>query len=134
MRLGVNFNPAWRAYLQDDVEAFLQQKLGSVAAETAIGAFNELYSYVLLVSAWAVQCCRIHAPIHSLICMTTFIHQFRNAPPHNSKYKLMENSCERTKLNLKAKIPDIEKTLELVRVLQEKQVGAMGRGTVDWHC
>lgn len=47
---------------------------------------------------------------------------------HNSKYKLMENSCERTKLNLKAKIPDIEKTLELVRVLQEKQVGAMGSG------
>lgn len=28
---------------QDDVEAFLQ-RLGGVAAETAIGAFNELYS------------------------------------------------------------------------------------------
>lgn len=34
------------AWAQDDVEAFLQQKLGGVAAETAIGAFNELYSYV----------------------------------------------------------------------------------------
>lgn len=39
----------------------------------------------------------------------------------------MESSCERTKLNLKAKIPDIEKTLELVRVLQEKQVRCGGR-------
>jgi len=41
----------------------------------------------------------------------------------HSKYKFMEGSLERTKQNLKAKIPDIEKTLELVRVLQEKQVG-----------
>jgi hypothetical protein len=35
----------------------------------------------------------------------------------------MESSLERTKLNLKSKIPEIEKTLELVRVLQEKHVG-----------
>jgi len=32
------------ASTQDDVEAFLQERLGGVAAETAIGAFNELYS------------------------------------------------------------------------------------------
>ena len=43
--------------------------------------------------------------------------------PHPlSKYKLMENSLSRTKLNMKSKKPEIEKTLELVRILQEKQM------------
>ena len=34
---------------------------------------------------------------------------------------MMENSLSRTKVNMKGKVPEIEKTLELVRVLQEKQ-------------
>lgn len=41
----------------------------------------------------------------------------------------MESSLERTKQNLKGKIPEIEKTLELVRVLQEKQEAGEGLAT-----
>jgi len=33
----------------------------------------------------------------------------------------MESSLSHTKVNMKSKVPEIEKTLELVRVLQEKQ-------------
>lgn len=58
----ISILPACHTYLQDDVEAFLQQKLGSVAAETAIGAFNELYSYVRL--AGAIQFPSVHPPPH----------------------------------------------------------------------
>jgi hypothetical protein len=39
-----------------------------------------------------------------------------------SKYKFMEQSMGRTKVNTKGKIPEIERTLELVRFLKEKQV------------
>lgn len=42
---------------------------------------------------------------------------------------MMENSLERTKENLKAKMPEIEKTLELVRVLQVKQEAGEGLTT-----
>ncbi|CAM9543449.1 unnamed protein product [Phaeothamnion confervicola] len=38
-----------------------------------------------------------------------------------SKYKLYESSLEATRGSMKAKIPDIEKTLELVMHLKEKQ-------------
>lgn len=41
-----------------------------------------------------------------------------------SKYKFMENQMTRNKQNTKAKIPEIEKTLSLVRFLKEKQVCA----------
>lgn len=61
----------------------------------------------------------IRVPYHISLIIDAV--QIKKCHAH-SKYKFMESSCERTKLNLKSKIPDIEKTLELVRVLQEKQV------------
>eukprot|EP00611_Tribonema_gayanum_P016848 TRINITY_DN2928_c0_g1_i1.p1 TRINITY_DN2928_c0_g1~~TRINITY_DN2928_c0_g1_i1.p1 ORF type:complete len:212 (-),score=56.26 TRINITY_DN2928_c0_g1_i1:848-1483(-) len=53
----------------------------AVPVETAIGAFNELYS----------------------------------------KYKMFETNLERTRSNMKAKIPEIERSLDLVKHLIQKQ-------------
>lgn len=41
----------------------------------------------------------------------------------------MENSLERSKINLKSKLPEIEKTLDLVRVLQQKHEAGEGLTT-----
>lgn len=41
---------------------------------------------------------------------------------HVSKYKLMETNMERAKQNMKDKVPEIERSLDLVRHLQERQV------------
>lgn len=66
----------------DNVEEFLSTLIpGGCPVETALGAFNELYS----------------------------------------KYKFMEGSLGRTKLNIKQKIPEVEKTLEVVNFLKKKQ-------------
>ena len=66
-------------YNQENVEDFL--KITSANAETAIGAFNELYQ----------------------------------------KYKYMESSFEKNKQIYKSKIPDIEQTLETIRLMKKKQ-------------
>lgn len=63
--------------VQEDVEQFL----GDVSVEAALGAFNELYS----------------------------------------KYKYMETSFERSKNVYKAKIPEIEQTLELIKLMVKKE-------------
>lgn len=66
----------------DKVEDFLADLTpGGCPVETALGAFNELYS----------------------------------------KYKFMEGSLGRTKINIKQKIPEVEKTLEVVNFLKQKQ-------------
>jgi len=66
----------------DKVEEFLANLIpGGCPVETALGAFNELYS----------------------------------------KYKFMEGSLGRTKINIKQKIPEVEKTLEVVNFLKKKQ-------------
>lgn len=66
----------------DKVEDFLATLMpGGCPTETALGAFNELYS----------------------------------------KYKFMEGSLGRTKINIKQKIPEVEKTLEVVNFLKKKQ-------------
>jgi hypothetical protein len=62
---------------QEDVDQFL----GDVSVESALGAFNELYS----------------------------------------KYKYMETSFERSKNVYKAKIPEIEQTLELIKLMIKKE-------------
>ena len=62
---------------QEDVEEFL----GDVSVESALGAFNELYS----------------------------------------KYKYMETSFERSKNVYKSKIPEIEQTLELIKLMIKKE-------------
>lgn len=53
----------------------------------------------------------------------------QNAPPRydslvalHSKYKLMETNLDKVKQNMKEKVPEIERSLELVRHLQERQV------------
>ncbi|KAJ1418478.1 Prefoldin subunit-domain-containing protein [Ochromonadaceae sp. CCMP2298] len=61
----------------EDVELFL----GDVSVESALGAFNELYS----------------------------------------KYKYMESSFERSKNVYKSKIPEIEQTLELIKLMIHKK-------------
>jgi hypothetical protein len=63
--------------LQENVEEFISP---GVSVESALGAFNELYS----------------------------------------KYKYMENSFEKSKNIYKSKIPDIEQTLELIRLMITK--------------
>lgn len=63
--------------MQEDVELFL----GDVSVESALGAFNELYS----------------------------------------KYKYMETSFERSKNVYKSKIPEIEQTLELIKLMIKKE-------------
>lgn len=40
----------------------------------------------------------------------------------HSKYKLMETNLDKVKQNMKEKVPEIERSLELVRHLQERQV------------
>lgn len=46
-----------------------------------------------------------------------------NFPPLvHSKYKLMETNMDKAKQNMKDKVPEIERSLELVRHLQERQV------------
>lgn len=40
----------------------------------------------------------------------------------------MENSLIRTKANMKNKVPEIERTLELVKALKEKQVSVRTKG------
>jgi len=66
------------ARLQEDVEQFLSE---GATVETALGAFNELYS----------------------------------------KYKYMETSFERSKNVYKSKIPEIEQTLELIKLMIKKE-------------
>jgi prefoldin subunit 5 len=74
----------------EDVPSFLQALAGGrpgaqpVPVETAIGAFNELYS----------------------------------------KYKMYEANLDRTRASTKLKIPEIERSLDLVRHLIEKQGSA----------
>lgn len=55
--------------------------MGDVTVETALGAFNELYS----------------------------------------KYKYMETSFERSKNVYKSKIPEIEQTIELIKIMISKE-------------
>ena len=38
-----------------------------------------------------------------------------------SKYKYMEGSFERNKVSYKSKIPDIEQTLELIKIMKKKR-------------
>jgi len=45
-----------------------------------------------------------------------------------SKYKFMEGQMQRTKQNTKLKMPEIERTLELVKFLKEKQVSRVFEG------
>jgi hypothetical protein len=42
----------------------------------------------------------------------------------------MENSLIRTKANMKNKVPEIERTLELVKALKEKQVSVEPKGAL----
>lgn len=52
-----------------------------------------------------------------------------------SKYKLMETNMDRIKQNMKDKVPEIERSLDIVRHLQDRQVrarrAAIGAATVS---
>jgi Prefoldin subunit len=59
------------------------------------------------------ECLQSSCDNYSLTCLFLFLQLY-------SKYKYMEGSFERSKATYKSKIPDIEQTLELIKIMKKK--------------
>lgn len=62
---------------------------------------------------------RCHVSIHQRFQTFGLLHRL---PTLCSKYKLMETNLDKVKQTMKEKVPEIERSLVLVRHLQERQV------------
>lgn len=70
---------------------------------------------LVVVTTCLTTCC-IFALVPSLS------HTHKHLGVMSSKYKLMESNMDKAKQSMKDKVPEIERSLDLVKHLQERQV------------